>query len=437
MSDATSERSQAPQRRLTVVLDTSVLLADPRAPLRFEGHDVVVPVVSILELESKRHHPDLGWNARKALGFFEELRVRHGGLDELIPLGNASTLRIEPNHSDVELPDALATFDHDHRVLAVCVGLLDDGEDVELVSKDLPLRLKAGVLGIEADEYRSELAAAPIPTGFVNVDVATAVIDELFSRQSVDLDEARDLPCNTGLALLAGSQSALGRVLADKRVHLVRERSAFDVRPRSAEQRVALDLLLDPEVGVISLGGPAGTGKSLLALAAGLQQTLETQQYRRVLVFRPLHAVGGQDLGYLPGTEDEKMNPWAAAVGDALAAIAGPAVIDELQRRRMIEVLPLTHIRGRTLSDSFVIIDEAQNLERSVLLTALSRLGQNAKAVLTHDIAQRDNLRVGRHDGIVAVVEALSGHPLFAHITLTRSERSEIASVVTRLLEEL
>ncbi|MEZ5380111.1 MAG: PhoH family protein [Acidimicrobiales bacterium] len=424
-------------RRRTYVLDTSVLLADPRAPLRFEGHDVVVPVVAILELEAKRNHPDLGWNARKALGFFEELRQLHGGLDELLPLGGGSTLRIEPNHADVELPDALATFNHDHRVLAVCIGLLDEHEDVQLVSKDLPLRLKAGVLGIEADEYRSELATSPVPAGFGTVEVAGRVVDTLFHQGVVDLDEARDMPCNAGVALLAGSQSALGRVKEDKRVHLVRERSAFEVRPRSAEQRVALDLLLDTELGVVSLGGPAGTGKSLLAMAAGIQQTLETRQYRRVLVFRPLHAVGGQDLGFLPGTEDEKMHPWTAAVTDALSAIASQSVIDELHRRRMIEVLPLTHIRGRTLTDAFVIIDEAQNLERSVLLTALSRLGQNSKAVLTHDINQRDNLRIGRHDGIVSVIEALSGHPLFGHITLTRSERSVIAAVVTRLLDEI
>ncbi len=424
-------------RRRTYVLDTSVLLADPRAPLRFEGHDVVVPVVAILELESKRNHPDLGWNARKALGFFEELRRLHGGLDELLSLGGGSTLRIEPNHADVELPDALATFNHDHRVLAVCIGLLDEHEDVQLVSKDLPLRLKAGVLGIDADEYRSELATSPVPAGFGTVEVSSSVVDTLFHQGVVDLDDARDMPCNAGVALLSGSQSALGRVKEDKRVHLVRERSAFEVRPRSAEQRVALDLLLDTGVGVVSLGGQAGTGKSLLAMAAGIQQTLETRQYRRVLIFRPLHAVGGQDLGFLPGTEDDKMHPWTAAVTDALSAIASQSVIDELHRRRMIEVLPLTHIRGRTLTDAFMIIDEAQNLERSVLLTALSRLGQNSKAVLTHDINQRDNLRIGRHDGIVSVIEALSGHPLFAHITLTRSERSEIASVVTRLLDEI
>jgi len=153
------------------------------------------------------------------------------------------------------------------------------------------------------------------------------------------------------------------------------------------------------------------------------------------LVFRPLYAVGGQELGYLPGSENDKMQPWAQAVFDTLSAVASPQVIEEVIARGMLEVLPLTHIRGRSLHDSFVIVDEAQSLERNVLLTVLSRLGTNSRVVLTHDVAQRDNLRVGRHDGIAAVIETLKGHPLFAHVTLTRSERSPIAALVTEMLE--
>jgi PhoH-like ATPase len=205
---------------------------------------------------------------------------------------------------------------------------------------------------------------------------------------------------------------------------------------RSAEQRVALDILLDPEIGIVSLGGRAGTGKSALALSAGLEAVLEKRLHKKVVIFRPLYAVGGQELGYLPGTENEKMSPWAQAVFDTLGALVSQQVLDEVVERGLIEVLPLTHIRGRSLHDSFVIVDEAQSLERGVLLTVLSRIGQGSRVVLTHDIAQRDNLRVGRHDGVVAVVESLKGHPLFAHITLTRSERSQIAALVTELLEE-
>jgi PhoH-like ATPase len=164
---------------------------------------------------------------------------------------------------------------------------------------------------------------------------------------------------------------------------------------------------------------------------------MERRLHRKVVVFRPLYAVGGQDLGYLPGSESEKMQPWAQAVFDALGAVTSRDVIDHVLEREMLEVLPLTHIRGRSLHDAFVIVDEAQSLERNVLLTVLSRIGAGSKVVLTHDVAQRDNLRVGRHDGVVAVVEKLKGHPLFAHVTLTRSERSPVAALVTEMLEDV
>jgi PhoH-like ATPase len=422
----------------TYVLDTSVLLSDPKALQRFEEHDVVLPVVVLMELEAKRHHPDLGWAAREVLRALEHFRVEHGSLTEPIAVTDGGgSIRVELNHQDRSLlPDALRSDDNDHRILAVARNLAADGRQVTVVTKDLPLRLKASIAGLDADEYRNEQLDHEDWTGFTELAVDQAAVDELFDERVVDLDAARDLPCNTGVALSSGSQSGLGRVRADKRVHLVRgDRSLFDLRGRSAEQRVALDLLADPEVGIISLGGRAGTGKSVLALAAGLDAVLEQRTQKRVVVFRPLFAVGGQDLGYLPGDRDEKMAPWGAAVVDALDAIAGPTVVEEVLERGLLEVLPLTHIRGRNLNDTFVIIDEAQNLERTVLLTALSRLGEGSRVVLTHDVAQRDNLRVGRHDGITSVIAALAGHPLFGHVTLHRSERSPIAALVTTLLD--
>jgi PhoH-like ATPase len=422
----------------TYVLDTSVLLADPSSLRRFEEHDVVVPVVVLTELEEKRNHPELGWAAREALRSFEALRVQHGSLTEPMPVNDAGgTVRVELNHQDQSsLPEALRAENNDHRILAVAKNLSVEGVDVSVVTKDLPLRLKASIAGMEAEEYRNELAVDTSWTGLVEMDATSSLIDELYAERVIDTDEVRQLPCNAGVVLTSGSQSALGRVRDDKRLHLVRgDHTLFDVHGRSAEQRVALDLLADPDVGIVSLGGAAGTGKSVLAIAAGLDAVLERGTHKRVVVFRPLYAVGGQDLGFLPGDADEKMNPWAAAVHDALEAIAGPEVIDEVIDRRLLEVLPLTHIRGRSLTETFVVIDEAQNLERGVLLTALSRLGAGSRVVLTHDVAQRDNLHVGRHDGIAAVVAALKGHPLFGHVTLTRSERSAIAALVTELLD--
>lgn len=345
---------------------------------------------------------------------------------------------MELNHSDASvLPSGFQLGDNDTRILAVARNLASEGASVVVVSKDLPLRVKASAVGLHAEEYRAELAANSEWSGIEELDVTNSWIDELYANEYADLDEARDLPCHTGLILTGESSSALGRVTDGKQVRLVRgDREAFGLHGRSAEQRIALDLLLDPRIGIISMGGRAGTGKSALALSAGLEAVLERRQHRKVVVFRPLYAVGGQELGYLPGSENDKMGPWAQAVHDTLQAVTSQEVVEEIVDRGMLEVLPLTHIRGRSLHDSFVIVDEAQSLERNVLLTVLSRIGRDSRVVLTHDVAQRDNLRVGRHDGVVAVVERLKGHPLFAHITLTRSERSPIAALVTELLED-
>nr|WP_225878358.1 PhoH family protein [Spongiactinospora rosea] len=426
-----------PARR-TYVLDTSVLLADPAAMTRFAEHEVVLPIVVITELEAKRHHPELGYFARKALRYLDDLRITHGRLDEPMPIGEG-TVRVELNHSDPSiLPAGFRLGDNDTRILTVARSLAAEGCDVVLVSKDLPMRIKAASIGLVAEEYRAELVAESGWTGMTEIQVTGEDIAALFEHGTLELPEAAELPCHTGLRLLAAQGSALGRVAPDKSVKLVRgDREVFGLHGRSAEQRIALDLLMDPEVGIVSMGGRAGTGKSALALCAGLEAVLERRQHRKVVVFRPLYAVGGQELGYLPGTENEKMGPWAQAVFDTLGAVTTPEVIEEVIERGMLEVLPLTHIRGRSLHDAFVIVDEAQSLERGVLLTVLSRIGANSRVVLTHDVAQRDNLRVGRHDGVVAVVEKLKGHPLFAHVTLTRSERSPIAALVTEMLEDL
>lgn len=423
----------------TYVLDTSVLLSDPWAVMRFAEHHVVLPLVVISELEGKRHHHELGWFAREALRMLDDMRLEHGRLDLPLEIGDeGGTLQVELNHTDpAVLPAGFRTDSNDSRILACALNLRAEGKDVTLVSKDTPLRVKAGAVGLAADEYHAQDVVVSGWSGMTELDVATATVDTLFAEGVVDLDEARELPCHTGVRLLSATSSALGRVNPDKRVQLVRgDREAFGLHGRSAEQRVALDLLLDESVGIVSLGGKAGTGKSALALCAGLEAVLERRTQRKVVVFRPLYAVGGQQLGYLPGSESDKMGPWAQAVFDTLEGLASPEVIDEVLSRGMLEVLPLTHIRGRSLHDSFVIVDEAQSLERNVLLTVLSRLGSGSRVVLTHDVAQRDNLRVGRHDGVAAVIEKLKGHPLFAHITLTRSERSPIAALVTEMLEE-
>jgi PhoH-like ATPase len=273
-------------------------------------------------------------------------------------------------------------------------------------------------------------------TGVSELAISPDDMAKFYDEEVLKTKEVKDMPANTALIVTSARGQALGRVTPEKTVKMVRgDRDVFGVHGRSAEQRLAIDLLLDPEVGIVSLGGRAGTGKSALALCAALEAVLERRAHKKIMVFRPIYAVGGQDIGFLPGTENEKMNPWGQAIFDTLGALVSKEVIDHVVERGILEVLPLTHIRGRSLHDAFVIVDEAQSLERNVLLTVLSRIGQNSKVVLTHDVAQRDNLRVGRHDGIAAVIEALKGQSLFGHITLTRSERSAIAALVTDLLD--
>jgi len=422
----------------TFVLDTSVLLSDPGAIFRFAEHQVVLPVVVISELEKKRHDPEIGYFARQALRNLDDLRHDHERLDFPIAVGEGGSLRVELNHSNQSvLPSGLQLGDNDSRILAVASNLAHDGLAVTVVSKDLPMRVKAASIGLTAEEYRAELAPDSGWMGISEVRMSAEEMQKLYDEEIIKTAVADDLPTNTSLVISSDRGSALGRVTSPGTVSVVRgDRDLFGLSGRSAEQRLAIDLLLDQSVGIVSLGGRAGTGKSALALCAGLEAVLEKQIHRKIMVFRPLYAVGGQDLGYLPGDASEKMNPWAEATFDTLSSVVSHNVVEEVMDRGLLEVLPLTHIRGRSLHDAFVIVDEAQSLERNVLLTMLSRIGQNSRVVLTHDVAQRDNLRVGRHDGVASVIEALKGQSLFAHITLTRSERSAIAALVTDLLEE-
>lgn len=435
--ESTESEAGVDQALRTYVLDTSVLLSDPRAFFRFAENSVVIPVVVIMELEGKRHDPEIGYFARQALRHLDELRIEHGRLDFPVPVGDHGTLRVELNNTDPGvLPSGMRTGGNDSRILAVAMNLAKDGAEVTVVSKDLPMRVKAASLGLTTEEYLAEQAMDSGWTGIATIDVSGDDLSDLYETEVAVSDAVAGMPVNTGLVIHSERGSALGRVTGKGQYRLVRgDREAFGLHGRSAEQRIALDLLLDPEVGIVSLGGRAGTGKSALALCAALEAVLERQQQKKIIVFRPLFAVGGQELGYLPGDQAEKMGPWGQAVFDTLGSVVSGNVLEEVLARGMLEVLPLTHIRGRSLHDAFVIVDEAQSLERNVLLTVLSRIGQNSRVVLTHDVGQRDNLRVGRHDGVASVIETLKGHGLFGHVTLTRSERSAIAALVTELLE--
>jgi PhoH-like ATPase len=404
---------------------------------KFAEHEVVLPIIVINELEKKRHDPEIGYFARQALRLLDDLREEHERLDFPVAVGEGGTLRVELNHINQSvLPVGFQLGDNDSRILACAFNLAGEGFDVTVVSKDLPMRVKAAALGMMAEEYLNELALDSGWTGIAELPLNATEMSNLYDNETIEHPAAAENPVNTSLVITSERGSALGRVTSNKHIQLVRgDRDVFGLHGRSAEQRLAIDLLLDSDVGIVSLGGRAGTGKSALALCAGLEAVLERRQHKKIMVFRPIFAVGGQELGYLPGSETEKMNPWGQAIFDTLSSVVSKEVIEHITDRGLLEVLPLTHIRGRSLHDAFVIVDEAQSLERNVLLTVLSRIGQNSRVVLTHDVAQRDNLRVGRHDGIASVIEALKGNSLFGHITLTRSERSAIAALVTNLLD--
>ncbi len=279
----------------TYVLDTSVLLSDPRAFFRFAEHSVVVPVVVVTELEGKRHDPEIGYFARQALRHLDELRVEHGRLDFPVPVGEGGTLRVELTNTDPSvLPAGMRLGDNDTRILAVAMHLAQEGQEVTVVSKDLPMRVKAASLGIPAEEYLAEQAVDSGWTGIADIAVSGDDISDLYESEVATSEEVRGFPVNTGLVIHSERGSALGRVTGDGAFRLVRgDRDVFGLHGRSAEQRIAIDLLLDPEVGIVSLGGRAGTGKSALALCAGLEAVLERQQQKKIIVFRPLFAVGG------------------------------------------------------------------------------------------------------------------------------------------------
>lgn len=422
------------------VLDTSVLLSTGKAGLfAYPGDMIVLPLVVVKELESKRNDPDLGLYARDVLRAIEELRSTEGGtLSEGKTLDNGSVLRIETNHVDAPsgLPSAIRNdTTHDTRILVVAKNLADEGNDVVVVSKDLPMRILAeAVMGLKSEDFTQEVLPAENIDDIRTVHVSTPDIDSFYGHGFLPL--ADDLPLNAPVILKGDDKSASGLALAKPGYRV--DRINYDnryLKPKSTEQSFALGMLNDDAIKIVSLGGRAGTGKTLLAIAAGLEQVMTGgTSYQKVTVFRPVNAVGNQDIGFLPGTIAEKMDPVSDAIYDSLRAIMTADQIKSVRSHEYLEVLPLTHIRGRTLPKTWVVIDEAQNLEKNVLMTALTRLGNGSKAVLCYDLEQRDNLRVGKHDGIFNVAQSLYGEKLFGHVTFKKTERSEVADLINRRL---
>ncbi len=441
-----------------VVLDTSVLVADPGAVHEFDGCAVKVPLTVVEELDGLKTRTDtVGQTAREALRRIEAMRVSAGGsLVEPLTLPHGGTLAVVLNGVNNKLlaEHYLDPANPDNRIIGTALGLQHRGTTVEVVSNDAALRIKAAHVGLAAKEY------VPVPAygregdtaGWLTVEgVDSALIDRLFDEKKLDageLDPSVVLYENEFAVLRAGKQSALARRRGDQ-LHLLRQnQDAFDLKPRNIEQRLALDLLLDPAVSVVALDGPAGTGKTLLAIAAGLEQVWNhpsTRRYERMAIYRPLVAVGRQEVGYLPGTLEEKLDPWMGAIHDAVVAMsdgrrkgAADEIITQITAEGRLTMESVTHLRGRSLHGQWILLDEAQNLEPSLAKTVLTRAAEGTKVVFTGDTSQIDAPFLSAHNNAMSVLTAALGRgrggSLFGHIRLSQGERSPLATLAAALL---
>jgi PhoH-like ATPase len=440
-----------PPTAIRMVLDTSVLISDPDAVTAFAGADTVIPLVVVEELDQhKARLDDVGRAARAVIRAIEELRTANGGdIRQPVPLPNGGTLRIETNglHLNEIREHGLDPTKNDNRILAACLGQAVHGRTV-VVSNDAALRIKAAQLGLEAMEHQRlrGRTAFERPSGWTTIEVTAPTIDALYAQPTGlgleqvdprDVDQLREQLVDRYAVLRAGSQSALVRHLDGALEPLQRVPEPWGLRPRSKEQQFALDLLLDPEVRVVALDGMAGTGKTILALAAGLEQVMESNLYDKVAVYRPVVPVGKAELGFLPGTLDEKLDPWMTAVHDALVALTerrshadARAMLDELTEREKLAMEAVTYLRGRSLIGTYVLVDEAQNLEPTTLKTILTRVGEGTKVVFTGDTSQIDAPYLSEHNNAVSVlIDAFDGERCFGHIRLAHCERSEVASL--------
>lgn len=430
------------------VLDTNVLLHNPESVTSFDDNTIVLPMTVIEELDNfKRHNDELGRSARQVIRQLDRLRAQ-GNLRDGVQMANGGILKITVESQD--MPGLFLDMTvPDNRILAVAYALKSQGEKVIFVSKDINSRLKADALGLEVMDFEKQKCDFDaLYTGWHEFQVAGDVIDRFYQEEQLTI-AGGDFLVNEFILLKDETNpkhSALARaVSAEKLVHLVKEReSAWHLRPRSKEQRMAFELLLDPAVSLITLIGRAGTGKTLLALAAGLECVLGEQRFEKMLVSRPVIPMG-KDIGYLPGTKDEKLALWMQPIFDNLIYLMRQnhrleegtlqSKVDSLFKEQHVELEALTYIRGRSIPDQFIIIDEAQNLTPHEVKTIISRAGENTKMVLTGDPNQIDNPYLdSSSNGLAYAVEKLKGQSLYGHVTLSKSERSPLSAIAAEFL---
>lgn len=435
----------------TVVLDTNILLSEGKKVFdRKDNTEFVIPMVVIRELDKKKSDPSVSYTARSVTRFIRNLITDNPNLtiSNGIPVGRDCTLRIEQNHvslskvSDVLKIDTSREVNNDTKIIAVAYNLAEElDRDVFIATNDMTMTILADTLGLKTISLETKLNNREWIDQVKTLEVESDFVDMIHSEGVVSLPD--DVPINTPVVLKSSvdNKSALAISKNGYTFTKVKDQTftptkgSAPVVPMSKEQQFLVKMLHDDTIKAVSVGGIAGGGKTMLALAKGVEH-IKNNKYKKIVVFRSMRAVGGEELGYLPGTEQEKLDPWTAAVYDALQSFLPKMEIDRLKKDQAIEVLPITHVRGRTFHNSWVIVDEAQNLEKSVILTLLTRMSQSSKIVLTHDISQIDNRHVGRYSGIYEVVSKLHGNPLFSHISMVKSERSELAQMASKLLDD-
>ncbi len=430
------------------VLDTNVLLHNPEAITSFGDNYVVLPMTVIEELDGfKRHNDELGRNARHVIRNLDRLRAR-GSLKNGVAMANGGVLKITVekkrmtgNFMDMSVPD--------NKILAVAVALHNEGEKVIFVSKDINSRLKADALGLDVMDFEKQKCNFDeLYTGWHEIHVPGELIDQFYQEEVLTVKEF-DFLANEFIHLIDDTNpkhTGMARALSsDEITHLSSTyESAWKIRSRSKEQRMALELLLNPEISLVTLIGQAGTGKTLLALAAGLEMVLHRDRFEKLLVSRPVIPMG-KDIGYLPGTKDEKLSLWMQPIFDNLNYLmrldystddgSVQKKVDKLFKEQHVELEALTYIRGRSIPKQFVIIDEAQNLTPHEVKTIISRAGENTKMVFTGDPHQIDNPYLdSSSNGLSYTIEKLKGQEIYGHITLSKSERSPLSAIAADYL---
>ena len=438
--------------RKNFILDTNVLLHDPRSIYSFGDNNVVIPIYVIEEIDKfKRDLSELGRNARLCARYLDAFRAE-GSLSEGVPLPNGGTIRVV--FTNKELPKSMADGQlMDNRILAVAIDIKEREPDYQAVfiTKDTSLRIRADALGLVSEDYDAQrVEISELYTGNTELFVPSELVDQMYrANAEVHVESEEKLHPNQFVLLkdlTNPSHTAMGRVSAAKGaiVPLLKaeKQGVWGVRPRNMEQSYTLDLLLNDDIKLVTIVGKAGTGKTLLAIAAGLQKTTEENLYQKLLVSRPIFPLG-RDIGYLPGDVEQKLNPWMQPIFDNVEFLMNLSRADkkagrgyhELIDLGILEIEPLTYIRGRSIPNQFMIVDEAQNLTPHEVKTIISRAGENTKIILTGDPYQIDNPYVdATSNGLVHVVNRFQDEKIAGHITMTKGERSQLAELAANLL---